>query len=85
MKSTPVVRVKKGDAPGSIDFRGLEGELKGCGYICPKCGEEDYMPIDSERGWVFSGTMETPTLRPSILHRPCGWHGYLTNGNWEEV
>lgn len=85
MKATKVDRVNSDSPKGSIDFRYLGGRLAGCGYICPGCGGEDFMSLHDEQGWRFSGSEESPSLRPSVLHTPCGWHGYLTNGEWVPV
>lgn len=82
MKITKVESVHGSTQKGAMDFRYLDGKLAGCGYICPHCGQEDYMPIDPLYGWSFSGTEDAPTLLPSILHGVCNWHGYLTNGEW---
>ncbi|WP_430707685.1 DUF6527 family protein [Nitrobacter hamburgensis] len=63
----------------------MNGEAAGYAFRCPwVCGLESWLPIDDGlRGWTWDGSRERPTLRPSVLHRSCGWHGYLTNGVWE--
>lgn len=73
-------------APGDVEVRTINGELYGYAYRCPGCGEADYLalaPSDPD-GWrVTAGDAlrpESVSLSPSILHRPCGWHGYLTSG-----
>lgn len=55
---------------------------------CPGCGAPGALSIDND------GNVPTPkwriesvspiTLRPSIVHEKCGWHGYLTNGEFVE-
>lgn len=37
--------------------------------------------------WEWNGSMESPTLTPSILHHGVGgdWHGYLTAGKLTQV
>lgn len=41
--------------------------------VCPKCGE----PTTGKHLW----SRETMSLTPSIVH-PCGYHGFLTNGEF---
>lgn len=60
-----------------------DGRLGGVAFDCPGCGSDSYVPInDGEygNGWDFTGTDDSPTLRPSLGQRCCGWHGYLTDG-----
>lgn len=58
--------------------------------LCPKCGTLSGMAIrpivDSgvTESWELSGTLDRPTLRPSIDHKGC-WHGWLTNGEFSEA
>lgn len=83
MKARLVIDIRaQGAQPGDIELRRYDdGQIGGYAYRCPGCGQEDWLPVDDGTiGWVQTGTPETPTLRPSILHRPCGWHGYLTTG-----
>lgn len=85
MKARLVTDIRSEDSqPGDIEFRAYpDGTPGGYAYRCLGCGQEDWLPIDDgKRGWVMTGTIEQPTLRPSILHRSCGWHGYLTNGEF---
>jgi hypothetical protein len=44
-----------------------------------------------EKRWNWDGNVDAPTLTPSILHTKrvdgvypdgCGWHGYLTAGEF---
>lgn len=73
-------------APGDVEPRVLGGELYGYAYRCAGCGEADYLALapSTDDGWrVTAGDPAHPegvSLSPSILHRPCGWHGHLTNG-----
>ena len=52
-------------------------------FICPcGCGEIGGLHIDGIRGWTWDQNKEEPTLTPSIKMTNCGWHGYLTKGEW---
>lgn len=85
MKVRLVNDIRAHDAqPGDIEFRAMpDGAPGGYAYRCPGCGDDDWLNIDDgTHGWTFTGSSDAPTLRPSILHRPCGWHGYLTNGEF---
>jgi hypothetical protein len=59
-----------------------EGEVGGVAFNCPGCGSDCYIPIKSDTGWTWDGNVESPTLRPSLGQRCCGWHGYLTAGRF---
>ena len=38
---------------------------------------------DPAPAWEWNGSMDKPTLRPSIQQtHPLGWHGWLTDGVW---
>lgn len=54
----------------------------GCGYV----HSITIRPAGTERpSWEWDGNKEKPTLQPSLLMKtPCGWHGYLRAGNFEE-
>ncbi len=85
MKARLVTDIRAAGAqPGDIELRAYpDGRIGGYAYRCPGCGQEDYLPVDSgAHGWALTGRTDEPTLRPSILHRPCGWHGYLTAGEF---
>lgn len=66
----------------TLSKRYEDGTPGGYAYRCPGCGSEDWLPLSRSHAWTMTGTIESPTLWPSILHRPCGWHGYLTNGEF---
>jgi len=61
-----------------------DGRPGGVAFDCPGCGDDSYVPIDKEfnDGWTWNGNEEKPTLTPSLLQRCCGWHGYLTDGEF---
>jgi hypothetical protein len=83
MKARLVTDIRAQDSqPGDIELRKYpDGKVAGYAYRCLGCGKEDWLPVDDgTHGWTLSGQTDTPTLRPSILHLPCGWHGYLTDG-----
>lgn len=55
--------------------------------ICPGCGDWLGMTLGGT-GWKWDGDRQRPTLSPSILHNKkhggCGWHGFLTAGEFKE-
>lgn len=53
-----------------------EGRL-GLILCCPYCGK----PASGRHIW----NPETQTLSPSIIHDPCGWHGFLVNGKFSNA
>ena len=74
--------------PGSFVHHG-----SGIAFICPcGCGRESYLRRRSCHcatcchgpSWEFSGTLDAPTLFPSIhnVRMPCRWHGWLRDGHW---
>lgn len=87
MKARIVADIRAPDTkPGDIEYRAYpDGTPGGYAYRCPGCGQEDWLPIHPSFGWNMAGSPDIPTLTPSILHRPCGWHGYLTNGEFLPV
>ena len=85
-----------GSPPGSFNYFVGSGspDVIGMVFRCP-CGCGDLSgiefdnvppkpPRDTHR-WHWNGNRETPTLTPS-LHKTdgCGWHGFLTNGEFLE-
>jgi len=53
---------------------------KPCGSILVGNGEK---PADSP-SWRWDGNIQSPTLTPSInCVGGCGWHGFLTAGEWQ--
>jgi hypothetical protein len=71
----------EGAPPGSVELRYVEGILMGVAYTCPGCGVEDWIPTDVG-GWNVV-SVEPLSLSPSVLHKRCGWHGFIRNGKWE--
>lgn len=70
-----------------------EGEAALCFY-CPcgcGCGAFVRIPVGvktkPERcpSWNWNGSVENPTLAPSVNRLDCGWHGWLRGGYWEEA
>lgn len=86
MKPIPAVRVDRlPEAPGEykivLDDAGRPGRIL---FACPcGCGSHPgarFKPSDPN-GWDFAGTVDKPTITPSILViGGCAWHGYLTDG-----
>jgi hypothetical protein len=62
-------------------------EPNGALIKCPGCGNEsalDERQGDNHPSWVMD--KQAHTFTPSIHHlRGCGWHGYLTNGEFVSV
>lgn len=60
-------------------------------YVCP-CGCGQIGPINVGNGfkpenrpsWTWDGSLEAPTLTPSIHHRG-HWHGWLRAGVWTQA
>lgn len=73
--------LKPGDAKWSAENKTLV-------YICPcGCGAVGAVPVSTgtkqDRGWLWDGNIEKPTLTPSILKTfGCRWHGFLTDGEF---
>ena len=62
---------------------GADAATRGLRFVCPGCGELGGINF-SAGGWTWDGNREAPTCTPSILHDDgrCGWHGYLTAGEF---
>jgi hypothetical protein len=70
----------------------MKGELRDSGkrlaIHCPGCGFDHEVVIDGTRGWKWNGSVEKPTITPSILvqwtygdppvDRRC--HSFVTDG-----
>lgn len=87
-RNAPAVLVDQiaaeGLAPGSIKFYAREGKPHGINFVCPcGCGAVGGVVFDPGR-WTWNGNRERPTVTPSILQMRCGWHGYLTDGEFRE-
>lgn len=78
----------KDQPPGSYFIAECPAGDFGVHYVCPGCGVRDFMGVkggDWNEGHEWDGNRESPTLKPSVLHRLCGWHGYLEEGNWRDA
>ncbi len=64
----------------------LDAPMRGMHFACPQCAQITglrFVGARYEDGfWRWDGNRDKPTLTPSIIHRNCGWHGYLTAGQW---
>jgi hypothetical protein len=72
-------------APGSAEWSRDEDEKpQSLIFICPcGCRKVRSVPVAGDRAWQWDGNLESPTLTPSIkIIGECGWHGFLTNGEW---
>jgi hypothetical protein len=76
-------------APGACRWaRDEQSNVRNLAFACPcGCGYIGACPLSfhpEERGWVWCGDTDLPTLTPSIkMLSPCGWHGYLKRGVFE--
>lgn len=66
-----------------------DGEHVEFRHPCPANGNLDPDPAFANlpigpNGWTIE-QREPLTVRPSILCRRCGLHGWITNGRWESV
>lgn len=62
------------------------------GYLlfwCPGCDEAHGIPVDGSRGWTWNGSLEAPTVSPSILVRSTRYgpetvcHSFVREGRIE--
>ena len=81
--------LRKDLAPGTAAWmEGTDGEISSLVFVCPcGCGEICSIPVRVGYGtfWKWDGNRELPTLTPSILRvspYSCGWHGFLTAGQF---
>lgn len=75
--------------PGAFKFYAVRGDIAGLNFLCP-CGCGDVFGCsfkkDGQRGWVWDGNKDAPTLYPSV--KPLNadgsehWHGWLKGGEW---
>jgi hypothetical protein len=47
---------------------------------CPSCGGLAFLKMPP-----FTFDQKTLSIGPASLRFPCGWHGYLTSGNYSQV
>lgn len=47
---------------------GTTGKFIGYSWWCPGCKYHHWVPTDGSRGWRFTGTMEKPSITPSVRH-----------------
>lgn len=81
-------------APGEECFLDHACPLRGgnCGLLWVGNGHKPPSTELHKHTWAWDGDLEVPTLTPSInclSHGPngeeyagCGWHGFLTAGEW---
>lgn len=76
-------KLNRGDFQHEV---GTNGSQSYFWLVCPKCAQPLLLALkpvvhaDVQHSWSLSGTIDKPTLEPSIDHKGC-WHGLLTNGN----
>ena len=71
-------------APGTAQWTESTETLQSLIFICPcGCSTVRSVPVKGPQQWNWDGNLELPTLTPSILIvGECGWHGFLTAGEW---
>lgn len=66
-------------------------------FKCSGCNEQHVIPVTGPKAWIFNGSLDKPTLRPSILARYHAWneateqydlpesicHSFVTDGQIE--
>lgn len=85
-----VAFIREGEGLQAGAFEPVENSegLLGLRFRCPcGCDNESWVntkPVGPDQGWTFSGTLDNPTLHPSVFNTgmPCRWHGWLRNGEW---
>lgn len=46
-------------------------------FWCPGCDEAHGIPVDGSRGWIWNGSLDAPTVSPSIVIGRKTWvNGY---------
>jgi len=73
------------------DFMFEDDAASGISFVCP-CGCSALLAVNFRRGinrgpvWDWDGNRDQPTVTPSIRHLDgCGWHGYLTKGEFRDA
>ena len=88
MKATVVATLEEFEAAAEAEQRGVVFFATTAVFLlCPGCGKGSALPIDgvSKPRWRML-VREPPTLVPSIWHdKGCGWHGFLTDGEFTNV
>lgn len=46
-----------------------DGSEYGISFACPGCGDEHVVPTTGLSAWGYNGSLERPTLTPSVLVR----------------
>lgn len=54
----------------------------GCGSVGALRVGNGFKPAIAEPSWQWNGSVEKPTLTPSVNHVG-HWHGFLTDGEWK--
>ena len=71
-------------------YESATAPVAGCFSFCPQCGSigvVDFNVGGNTKGWEWNGSIETPTLHPSILRSytvTCKGHYWLKNGLLED-
>ena len=70
-----------------VDDEPVQPEKK-LGWYCPGCGEAHLIPISGNKGWAWDGSLDRPTISPSVLvrwtkgsdHTPVVCHSFVRAG-----
>jgi hypothetical protein len=82
--------VKEADRGNFKYYAHKDKPMMGMLFGCPGCGCVmicAFTVMDGHPSWTWDGNEKAPTLTPSIIHTPskggCGWHGFLTKGEFK--
>ncbi|TDE40938.1 DUF6527 family protein [Antarcticimicrobium sediminis] len=85
-------RFRQERLPGSTFFDLTQGseEAAALWFYCPcGCGTPVRIPVGIRHkpaespSWNWNGSLNDPTLSPSVNRIDCGWHGWLIDGYWQ--
>lgn len=88
--SNPIISVRR-----TTIYKDPDAHWRTVWLWCPGCDSAKGIPIPAEDGsvqpdgptWTWNGSLDVPTLSPSILQEESGavprCHSYVTNGQWQ--
>jgi hypothetical protein len=65
----------------------IAGTYKHIVFQCPGCDSPHVLPVEGPQAWGWNGSVEKPTLTPSVFVNPGGYnetvpqcHSFVTDG-----